>query len=263
MKKNSLKLLTEKENLNEISELENRMNNFYNTTTSYIAFEEVSSHDEQWSNILKYIAENNKISEKVKILEIGAGKSGLGEFLRSKGVIDQIELTFHDVTTKNIEWLKQFSDRIIIGDIEMISDKFDIVVHSYVLEHVSRPVCFLRYIYNNLTKAGGINIIECPRYDFPFYLPNSLNHCSLLVKIKVKLTMIFSRNTNFLVNDPAVFNLPFYRDVDAIHLVRKKEICRLFPDGKISTWNVRSLGFRHWILNRFLTCRLIIEKRSE
>lgn len=263
MEKVKIKLLTEKENLDEIFELEKRMNNFYNTTNSYIAFEEESSHEEQWKQILKYIERKKATLKKVKILEVGAGKSGLGKFLRSNGVIEQTELTFQDVTNKNLHWLKQFSNNVIIGDIGIVTGQFDIVVHSYVLEHISRPCQFLTYIYDNLTAVGGINIIECPRYDFLFYVPNSLNHCSLLDKVRLKLLMIFSKKSNYIINDPAVFYLPFYRDVDAIHLVRIKEICRLFSNAKISTWSVPSFGLRHWVLNRFLTCRLLIEKQIQ
>ena len=210
--------------------------------------------------ILKYIEQHNTTLKKVKILEVGAGKSGLGKFLSSKGIKEQTELTFHDVTDQNIDWLKQYSDNIIIGDIEVISEKFDIIVHSYVLEHVSRPCHFLTYIFNELTVTGGINIIECPKYDFLLYFPNSLNHCSLIEKIRLKLIMLFTSKLNCIINDPAVFYLPFYRDVDAIHLVREKNICQLFHNAKISTWHVPCGGIRHWILTTFLTCRLLIKK---
>ena len=62
------------------------------------------------------------------------------------------------------------------------------------------------------------------------------------------------------MSDPAIFYLPFYTDRDAIHIVRQKDLYSLFGKSKIETWHAESFGFRHWVLNTFLTCRMCIKK---
>lgn len=231
-----MKLLTEKENIDEIGMLEKRMQKYYETANTYPAFVNPACHTQQWKILLKYIKHYNKTNKIVKILEIGAGKSGLGEFLEHENVRSCVHVTSQDVTSLNVDWLKQYSDQVFIGDVEKMDDKFHVVIHSYVLEHVSRPLSFLNHVYNKLTLDGGVNIIECPRYDFLFYLPNSMDHLSLIEKIKIKIRILFLSNPFSIMSDPAIFYLPFYTDRDAIHIVRQKDLYSLF--GKIKNRNL-------------------------
>lgn len=255
-----MKLLTEKYNIAEISVLEKRMQKYYEVASTYPAFVTPAYHTQQWKILLKYIKHYSNTNKIVEILEIGAGKSGLGEFLESENVRSCVRVTSQDVTPLNIAWLKRYSDQVFIGDVEKMDGKFHIVIHSYVLEHVSRPLSFLNHVYNKLTFDGGVNIIECPRYDFLFYLPNSMDHLSMIEKIKMKIRLIFFSKPFSIIDDPAIFYLPFRTDRDAIHLVRKKDFYNLFGKSNIRTWRAKSFGFRHWLLNTFLTCRMCIKK---
>lgn len=255
-----MRLLTEKDNIVEIGLLEKRMQKFYELANTYPAFITPVYHTQQWGILLKYIKYFSDTNDIVKILEIGAGKSGLGEFLASEHVRCSVHVTSQDVTSLNVDWLKQYSDQVFIGNVEQINEKFHIVIHSYVLEHVSRPVSFLNHVYNKLTFDGGVNIIECPRYDFLFYLPNSMDHLSMIEKMKMKIEIMFSSKSFSIIDDPAIFYLPFHTDRDAIHIVRKKDLYNLFGKSNIKTWHAKSFGIRHWLLNTFLICRMCIKK---
>lgn len=247
----------------EICCLEKRMLDFYQTTKQYEAFAEtnVSDHTGQWQEIVNYCQTHWQAVECVRILEIGAGRSGFGKFIRSQGLTN-VHLTFHDVTQTNVEFLKQWADDMIIGPTDSIrpNEKFHVVFHSYVLEHVVRPVAFLKKA-DELLIQGGLHCIECPKYDFPIYISNSLCHLSIWKKFVIKLWDIVRHQPFSIIKDPAIFHLPFSIDRDAVHVVSEHDLRHYYKaHAKMKTWHARSFGFRHWMLNNYLTCRLMIIK---
>jgi hypothetical protein len=108
-------------------ELESKMTKYYNTVSDYSAFADniVSTHKGQWDNIIKMINKIFSNENKIKILEVGAGISGFGDYVKQYNL--NIFYACQDVTTKNMEYLEQNADKVYIGDISNITEKFHVV----------------------------------------------------------------------------------------------------------------------------------------
>ena len=114
-------------------------------------------------------------------------------------------------------------------------------------------------------------VIQCPRYDFPLYFPPCWDHLPLLVKLWQTLRLAGSdlaaaggraagRFTIF--SDPAIFHLPFVRDRDAVHRVRKSDLRWLFgARAHVREFALAPGSFKDWIVKNLLTLRVILEKR--
>ena len=242
-----------------IATLESRMLEFYSTVKNYNAYIESTQATDLWNETIR-IATESEIPQ-VRICEIGAGKSGLGDYITkiSPNLRKKIHLCCHDITTVNKEHLESVADEVIIGSVDSITGTWDIILHSYVLEHVVRPEEFLRRIYHILTP-GGIHLFQCPRYDVPFYLPPAFDHLSWLGRMGIQLRRLWFDNRLTVVNDPAVLHLPWKLDRDAVHLVSKRQIARIHPDAKIGTFRVKAYGKKDWLVKNLLTLRMILRK---
>lgn len=119
----------------------------------------------------------------------------------------------------------------------------------------------------SLLLPKGIHCIECPKYDFPFYNPNSLNHIGIVGSIMIKIKLIFRHIPFSIISDPAIFYLPFKIDRDAIHYVREKDIFNFYR--KKNTNVFRYLTFippplslrklKNYIVQKYLICRIVIQ----
>ncbi len=248
----------------EASELSARLRNFYNTTAEYVAFQAPSSQTLLWANLASDIRErfSGGANRKVRVLEAGAGRSGLAIYLQSSGLRDDIELHAQDVTAQNAAWLEEHFDAVTIGSIEEVPGEFDFVISSYVFEHVTAPKAFLDSLWGKLAP-GGVIMMTCPRYDAPFYLPPSVDHVAAPRKLALAcyvvwrrlLTLITGRPAWLVLKDPAVFHLPFSIDRDAAHWVSWFDIRAHWPQatrlklasGSLSDYiakNLLTVGFR-------------------
>ena len=247
----------------KVEELEDKMIRFYQEINDYSAFEEtkVSNNEYQWLEIVKESKRKFPETKTIKILEIGAGRSGFKQFLQ-KNNITNFELICQDITAKNYDYLKENADEVFIGNIYDMTAQFHIIFHSYVFEHISRPKTFLNKI-DSLLISGGIHCIQCPKYDFWLYNPNSLDHLSIIKRMAFKVKQLFNRSPFSIISDPAIFHLPFYKDRDAINLVYEKDVRKYYKEKMydIHSWSVSSFGVRGWVLNNVLTCRLVICKK--
>jgi hypothetical protein len=147
----------------EASELSARLRNFYNTTAEYVAFQAPSSQTLLWANLASDIRErfSGGANRKVRVLEAGAGRSGLAIYLQSSGLRDDIELHAQDVTAQNAAWLEEHFDAVTIGAVGEVPGEFDFVLSSYVLEHVTVPRGFLDSLWSKLA-FGGVILMTCP-----------------------------------------------------------------------------------------------------
>lgn len=212
-----------------LSRLEEALAGFYRTEPAYTAFQPGAEHEGAgWHNLIVPLLAAFR-GKPVRVLEIGAGRSGFGEALGSL----RRSVTYHaqDITDANRGFLEAHADRVFIGPIETIEERYDLIFHTFVLEHVVFPERFLQTI-NRLLNPGGMHIVICPTYGLPGYINPSLRHHGLVTRIAHSLTLamrrLFTRlggNAEFLINsDPAVFHVPWYRDADAVHLVSGFEI---------------------------------------
>lgn len=213
----------------KIVELRRRMDQFYSTTTTYLAFEEPVDQSGWFTLFQPHIERLLQANRQIKVLELGAGRSVFGNFAREfRG-----RMVYHvqDVTPKNREHLQAHADHVHIGDLREIDEKFDLIFHTFVLEHVSTPRPFLEQIKARL-QPGGYHVVICPRYDLPGYVCPSMRHLGRPTRFMhgvflagSRLFARVDRQPRFWVNaDPAMLHRPWYRDADAVHLVSRFDV---------------------------------------
>jgi SAM-dependent methyltransferase len=237
-----------------------RLSEFYNSTKDYGAFHAPSNQSALWLHVAHATRLMRAVSagRKVRILEAGAGRSGLAGYFRREGLRDEAVLHAQDVTKANEGWLTDEFDAVTVGDVAKVKGEFDIVLNSYVLEHVTKPQEFLNNLWLRVAPGGSL-LLVCPRYDFPFYLSRSADHLNWSRRVAVALWVSTRRLRTFLSirpawlvhNDPAVFHLPFFRDRDAVHWVSWFDLRAFWPD--IQPLQLDYKGFREAIRIRCLT----------
>ncbi|HVT82921.1 MAG TPA: class I SAM-dependent methyltransferase [Phycisphaerae bacterium] len=205
------------------------MDEFYSTTTTYLAFEEPVDQSGWFALFEPQIGALLRSKERIRVLELGAGRSVFGTFARKY----RDRMTYHaqDVTAKNREHLQAHADRVHIGDMREILDSFDLIFHTFVFEHVSAPRPFLEQVKARL-QPGGYHVVICPRYDLPGYVCPSMRHLGQVRRWTHSVSLAFSRlcarldrSPRFWVNDdPAMLHVPWYRDADAVHLVSRFDV---------------------------------------
>ena len=248
----------------EVAALAGRLRDFYNSTRDYGAFQAPSNQTLLWSHLASEFRKRLQVKpdRKLRVLEVGAGRSGLAGYLQTSGLSDDVELHAQDVTAQNAAWLKEHFDSVTIGHVDEVPGEFDFVISSYVFEHVTAPRAFLDSLWSKLAPSGTI-IMTCPRYDAPFYLPPSVDHLPSHRKLALAcyvvwrrmVTLVTRRPAWLVLKDPAVFHLPFSIDRDAVHWVSWFDIRAHWPQatrlklasGSLSDWiakNLLTIGFR-------------------
>jgi SAM-dependent methyltransferase len=233
---------------------------FYDTTRDYVVFQSPSQHDQSWEFLIQEARERIRRDgeKRVRILEVGAGRSGLARYLSAQNLREKVYLHAQDVTLANQSWLKEEFNEVTIGDLKEVKGTFDLVISTYVFEHTVDPAGFLGAMWER-TVPGGVIYLFCPRYDLPFYLPRAADHLGLARKIVIGLyvqwrrllTRITSRPAWLVQKDPAVFHLPFFRDRDAVHWVSWWDIRARFPQARVLSWKAN--GWREWLRLKCLT----------
>lgn len=210
-------------------ELRSRLDAFYSSTIDYSAFN-CEQDQSCWLRLLEpYIDSLLEKYENIRVLEIGAGRSGFSKHFKKK--MDKIEFHVQDVTSANKDYLETVANEVHIGDLSDVPGIFHLIFSTFVFEHVANPTEFLVEVDKRLI-AGGVHAVFCPKYDFPGYVCPSLRHLHFLIRyltsVRLFSSMIWSRisgETRFWVNfDPAVFHVPWYRDADAVNLVTRSDI---------------------------------------
>jgi 2-polyprenyl-3-methyl-5-hydroxy-6-metoxy-1,4-benzoquinol methylase len=258
-------------------ELQRKLRDFYASVDDYTAFNQPSAQSHCWeavgTDILARLNTENSDESAIRILEVGSGRSGLSQWMNAKGLRSKVHLTCQDVTAQNVDWLERYCDSVVVGNLDQIAacDGFDVIVSTYVLEHVADPSSHLDRL-NSLLRPGGCIFLFCPRYDFPGYLCPSTRHLGVLSRFRLSMLMLRFRLASVLRREPAfliqtdlaAFHGPFFLDADAVHWVSRLDL---------ELWAERaSLGFRRlavgnprpwtkdWIVKRWLTCAVEFRK---
>jgi SAM-dependent methyltransferase len=250
-------------------ELRQRLDRFYSTTTDYTAFQATESRDELYALLDPALDEIKNRSGTVRVLELGAGRTGFPVYLKKRAL--PVQFTAQDVTASNEDYLRQHCQAVHIGDIAQIQEQFDLIISTFVLEHVSAPREFLQHV-RRLLAPSGYHVVFCPRYDVPGYVCPSLRHLSkpnqLLVSTALTASRLLTRldrRPRFWVNaDPSMFHGPWYRDADAVHLVGRYDIEQWHRNNGFEVTRLRPpcRGVRDWLLKRWLTLNLLCRLRS-
>ena len=252
-----------------VSEMRLKLDSFYATTTDYSAFEETPDQTVWFALVLPYMRDLIRNRSRIRVLEIGAGRSGFTHVLgEDRGCV---EYHVQDVTATNSEYLQNVADRVWIGDLSDVNQTFDLIFHTFVFEHVATPSEFLEKV-DSLLSPGGIHIVICPRYDVPGYICPSVRHLSgsqrMLHTLQLTASRMLARmdrRPRFLVNiEPAVFHVPWYRDSDAVHLVSRFDIERWHSSMGYKVERLRSRvgSLREWVFYRQLICMVACQKNA-
>lgn len=243
-------------------DLRERLDDFYRNTESYDAYLEGSHAPEFWDVIKTRIDDVLKRSGTCAVLEVGAGRSGFGPYLGENR--SRITYSVQDVVAANLEYLEQVADHVVVGPVQALSGQYDIVLMTFVLEHMTDPEAALRHLASLLTPDGRIFSVS-PRYDNPFYVPPSARHLPLVDRIRLMGRITVSRahtavsgRGRFLIHlRPAVLEVPWYRDADAIHWPSKYDLLTMglpmvmhAPTQPQQSWK-----YRTWAK----TCLLFVE----
>ena len=257
--------------------LRNRLDLFYNSNTNYTAFENPSDHKICWDHILSeiIIKLERKNRSKLKVLEVGAGKTGFGRFLTDRGFRNSIEFHVQDVTKFNEIWLRGEADTVFFGDVLdcPILDRYDIIFSTYVLEHVSNPLSHLNKLWTVLLPEAHLFLFS-PRYDLPGYICPSARYLPKRIQIilgfnslLMRFASMLSKRPIFLIQtDLAAFYLPFFLDADAVHWVSFYDIKRwvINQNGCIKKLKIGTPVFlsKDWIIKSFCTLAVKISKKA-
>lgn len=117
---------------------------------------------------------------KKKVMEIGVGSGYLLNFLKTRGY-KCIGLDLSNDVRESVK--ERYGIEVLASDIKDIEEKFDNIVLSHVLEHISDPRAFLEYIKPRLTD-DGILYIAVPNgkgfsaifKSWPNYVPYHLSY---------------------------------------------------------------------------------------
>jgi SAM-dependent methyltransferase len=251
--------------------LRQRLDTFYNSTENqYSAFESVSQQHPYWKRVIAKIqAKLVKTPEgtKVRLLEFGAGRTGFAEVLGD--LRSSVVFTVQDVTDQNRAYLLTQADHVYIGDLSGISGTFDIVFSTFVWEHVTNPKVLLDVLLERVAPGGSLFLFS-PRYDIPGYVPPALRHLSrikglwLSIWLSItRLATLLSRSGKFwIISDPALFHMAWFRDADAIHLVSKHDLSAYLRMRNVTISNCypESPNIKASLLEKLLKLCVEIEK---
>lgn len=244
--------------------LQKRMQQFYDSYREYNAFRAPNNSDHFWPVLFPDIRQF-KSDRRCRILEFGAGYTGFPGYLRQAGLRDRVHLTLHDVTRLNAEWLASEGDAAVIGPVSAISGEYDIIFSTCVLEHMANPAGGLEHLWR-LVAAGGSLVLMSPRYDWPFYLPPSCDHLTRIARLALGIRVLACRIRTILGGNPqflllenlAMFHLPWTQDRDAVHLVSQYDLQAFFSarGGKIiplhREWRGGLRDWKSWMVRTHL-----------
>jgi SAM-dependent methyltransferase len=254
-----------------IVELRSRLDDFYAKTTNYLAFQATVQRDAEYALIDELLVDAiaGRTDGRARILELGAGRSGYRQYLDQHHP-NKFQYDAQDVTASNGEYLRPLCDKLFIGDISAMQGEYDLILSTFVFEHISNPLEFLSHV-KRLLAQGGWHVIFCPRYDWPGYVCPSMRHLSRLRQLlhsawlsSSRLMSRLDRRPRFWVNlDPSMFHGPWFRDADAVHLVGRFDVEQWH---RLNGFDVRRLylrcgGMKEFILRRLLTLNLAARKR--
>ncbi len=123
------------------------------------------------SHIAKYLG-NLKPRETFRILDFGGGDGAvsrcLGQHLLSSGIAMKIDISvvdYNTITDRSEHSISQYSFETL--DLIPLSDEFDLVIASAILEHIKNPKQIISLLLQKMKKQG-IFYARTP-YSFPFY----------------------------------------------------------------------------------------------
>lgn len=249
-------------------ELERKLIDFYSHSDGYMVAPEASEHPLFWQSVKAAVARTIEEKGRCRLLEFGAGKTGLGEYLQE--FRPSTEFWVQDVSSRHAQYLLERADQVVLKPIDSFSEQFDVICSAFVWEHVINPRKTLDHLLQSLHPGGSLFLIS-PRYDFPGYISPSARSRTRIERFLISVWLQFRRMATilggppaFLIDaDPAVLHGPFFRDSDAVHWVSLWDLQRHLPEDFIM--RRVPLNYRGWhgiLWERFCLLCVEIERRE-
>jgi SAM-dependent methyltransferase len=240
----------------EIDSLERRLFDFYASAEDYFAQPETQEGSRFHKALLPLLRALAGERGSLSLLEVGAGRSALPRWLRSLDLGVPLHIAVQDVTPINEAHLRAAADEVLIGPLDRhgLASRFDLVLSTFVYEHVARPRQFLDQCLLALRPDGKL-VLFSPKYVLPGYVPPSLRHLPLaqrhLATLRSSLRALWSRLSGrpafLVVRCPAVFEGTWFRDADAVHLVHPIDArLHLRNRAEADALQVDVLSFKDW-----------------
>ena len=155
-----------------IGALERRLNAFYATNISYYNSAAESDKTLFWEPVAALSRSIVAARPRVRILEVGAEKSQLPDYLSRSFSRKQLDFVAHDINDTNKEFYQQRQVPLLVGSLAELKDEepFDIIVSFFAYEHMPRPAESLD-LMQSLLRSDGRLVIICPKYTCPLYIP--------------------------------------------------------------------------------------------
>lgn len=114
-------------------------------------------------------------------LDVGAGDGVMLSAVSNK--IDVNYLAAQDISDSQLSRLSQVAglERIYVGELDKIEEKFDVISAVHVLEHVFDPVSFLQQL-KGLLKPNGVILLQVPNVTsnpFDMLVYDHVSHFSI------------------------------------------------------------------------------------
>lgn len=104
----------------------------------------------------------------LNMLDVGAGFGLISEIISADAAGNKTEYDVVELDPVAIDYLKRkIIPRAIYSHIKNIKSRYEVIMLSHILEHLTRPLSFLLDLRNRLTE-GGVIFIEVPNQDYKF-----------------------------------------------------------------------------------------------
>lgn len=174
-----LSRITSPEHDPRVAELRARLDAFYAKPDTYESFDRPLDQSRYWRPVFRRIREilerPGRGEEPVRVLEIGSGRTSFPGALDD--LRENVHFTAQDITEANLDHLNSVADRVHVGDVLELGERFDVMFSTFVWEHITNPREVLEWKLSHLNPGGSV-FIFCPRYDAPGYVPPSARHLS-------------------------------------------------------------------------------------
>lgn len=245
---------------------------FYDDNTNYYAHAE-GNKDLIYRALLPFLRGNTEnFGERLRIIEIGAGRTGLPAFLRGQGLDGAVDFVAHDINKANIAFYEKNGIRHIICPVAEItsSQPFDLCLSTYVFEHLIEPHEYLGTV-DRLLAPNGRLVIVCPKYVFPGYVPPAIRwlpwwdkHTLTCFLSLSNIWTKISRKPNFWICiEPAVFKRAWRRDYDAVHMVSPSDLkAALRPAYRVRSLPLDRPTMKARLFDALCVMSIVAERRS-
>lgn len=262
------------------SALQQALEAYYQQASEYPTYSAASAQTRCWEHLGQRLdawpKEREGTGGTTTLLEVGAANSGLGDWLVRRGLRDKVVWHAQDINEKYLLWLQAHADAVFIGQVSGMrqASTYDIIISSYVLEHVTNPLEHLSALLIAL-RPGGSLFIFCPRYDLPGYLCPGSRSFGIGTRLHLSAEMVYHRICTLLLRRPAFLlqsvlggrGTSFSSDEDAVHWVSLWDL-RVWAQHcglKFSKLSVKGKpgSPRDWIVKHWLTCAVELQKPAQ